>query len=77
MGSVVLDGAIIGKNSVVGAGSVVPPGKEFPENCLILGNPAKVFRELKPEEIHGYSNHYKSYVGYAEEFKNPELFEKL
>ena len=48
--AVVLNGAKIGKNCLVGAGAVVTEGKEFPDNCLILGSPAKVVRELSPEQ---------------------------
>jgi carbonic anhydrase/acetyltransferase-like protein (isoleucine patch superfamily) len=44
--SVVLNGARIGRNCIVGAGSVVTEGKEFPDNSLILGSPAKVVRTL-------------------------------
>jgi carbonic anhydrase/acetyltransferase-like protein (isoleucine patch superfamily) len=47
----VLNGAKIGRNCLVGAGSVVTEGKEFPDNSLILGRPAKVVRELTPEQI--------------------------
>lgn len=44
--AVVLNGARIGRNCIVGAGSVVTEGKEFPDNSLILGAPAKVIRTL-------------------------------
>jgi carbonic anhydrase/acetyltransferase-like protein (isoleucine patch superfamily) len=47
----VLNGAKIGRNCLVGAGSVVTEGKAFPDNSLILGSPAKVVRELSPEQI--------------------------
>ena len=49
--SVVLNGAKIGRNCLVGAGSLITEGKEFPDNCLIVGSPAKVVRELSPEQI--------------------------
>lgn len=68
MGAIVLDGAVIGNNSVVAAGSVVPPGKEFPENSMIMGNPAKVVRPLREEEIKGYGQHFKSYLKSKDEF---------
>ena len=70
MGAKVLDGAKIGKNSIVAAGSVVPPGKSYPDGSFIIGSPAKVKRELTPEEIYKYSNHYKSYVILKDEFLN-------
>jgi len=44
--SVVLNNAKIGRNCIVGAGSVVTEGKEFPDNSLIVGSPAKVIRTL-------------------------------
>jgi carbonic anhydrase/acetyltransferase-like protein (isoleucine patch superfamily) len=48
--AVVLNGAKIGRNCLVGAGSVVTEGKEFPDNSLILGSPARMVRELSPEQ---------------------------
>lgn len=62
MGSTILNGAKIGKNSIVGANSLVTEGKEFPEGVLIVGSPAKVVRELKPQEkqlIKWSAEHYK------------------
>ena len=44
--AVVLNGARIGRNCIVGSGSVVTEGKEFPDNSLIIGSPAKVVRML-------------------------------
>jgi acetyltransferase-like isoleucine patch superfamily enzyme len=41
---ILLPGVTIGDNSVVGCGSVVT--KSFPNNVLIIGNPAKIVREL-------------------------------
>ena len=46
MGSIILNNAKIGKNTIIGAGALVSQGKEFPEGVLVLGNPAKVIREL-------------------------------
>ena len=44
--AVILNGAKIGRNCIVGAGSVVTENKEFPDNSLIIGSPAKVVRTL-------------------------------
>ena len=41
----------IGRNCLVGAGAIVTEGKEFPDNSLILGSPAKAVRELTPEQL--------------------------
>ena len=50
IGAIVLDLAVIGAGALVGAGAVVPPGMEVPSGTLLLGQPAKVIRELKESE---------------------------
>jgi carbonic anhydrase/acetyltransferase-like protein (isoleucine patch superfamily) len=67
--AVVLNGARIGRNCVVGAGSVVTEGKEFPDGSLIMGTPAKVVRELTPEQIEGLRMSAKHYMNNALRFK--------
>ena len=64
--AVVLNGARIGRNCLVGAGSVVTEGKEFPDNCLILGSPAKVVREISPEQAARMRHGALHYVENAE-----------
>ena len=46
MGAILLNGAKIGKNCLVGAGALVTEGKEFPDNSLIVGAPARAIRTL-------------------------------
>ncbi|MBO6117884.1 MAG: galactoside O-acetyltransferase [Bacteroidales bacterium] len=43
-GATILPGVTIGQNSVVGAGSVVT--KDVPDNCIAVGNPAKVVKNI-------------------------------
>jgi carbonic anhydrase/acetyltransferase-like protein (isoleucine patch superfamily) len=62
MGAIILNGAKIGDNSIVGAGSLVTQGKVFPPNSLIMGSPAKVARELKPEEIQSIRDNAEEYL---------------
>ena len=50
-GAIILKGVSIGKGAIVGAGSVVT--KDVPALTLVAGNPARVVRELKAEEIRG------------------------
>ena len=50
MSSVVLDGAVVGARSIIGAGAIVPQGMHIPPGSLVLGMPAKVVRQLAPEE---------------------------
>lgn len=70
IGAVVLNGAKIGKGCLVGAGSLVTEGKEFPDGSMIIGSPAKVVRQLSPEQIEGLLQSAKNYVLNARRFKN-------
>lgn len=51
MQAVILNGARIGRHCIVGAGALVTERKAFPDGVLIVGRPAKVVRELTPEQI--------------------------
>jgi carbonic anhydrase/acetyltransferase-like protein (isoleucine patch superfamily) len=46
MGATILNGVKIGRNCLVGANALITEGKDFPDNSLIVGAPAKVIREL-------------------------------
>ena len=70
MNATVLNGAHIGKNSIVGAGAVVSEGKEFPENSLILGVPAKLVKELSPEQVQMIQNNADNYVRLSKQYKD-------
>ena len=67
--AVVLNGAKIGKHCLVGAGALVTEGKEFPDGSMILGSPAKVVRQLTPEQIAGLERSAAHYVENARRFK--------
>lgn len=62
MGATILNGARIGKNCLVGANALVTGGKEYPDNSLIVGSPAKVVRELGPESRASHLESAKHYV---------------
>ncbi|VAX32446.1 Carbonic anhydrase, gamma class [hydrothermal vent metagenome] len=65
MGAVILDGAVVGENAMVGAGALVTQGMEIPPGSLAFGNPAKVRRPLKPEELSFLSQSAQNYVDLA------------
>ena len=65
IGAVVLNGAKIGNNCLVGAGSLVTEGKEFADGSLIVGSPARVVRQLSPEQIEGLRHSAQHYVNNA------------
>lgn len=70
IGAIVLNGARIGKHCLVGAGALVTEGKEFPDGSMILGAPAKVVKQLTPEQIEGLRRGARDYVGNARRFKS-------
>src|SRR3954468_12160142 len=67
--TVILNGARIGAGSLVGANSLVAEGKEIPPGVLAIGSPAKVVRELKPEQIAGILKIADGYVARSRLFK--------
>ncbi len=68
IGSTVLNRARIGANSIVGAGALVTEGKVFPDGVLIVGAPARVVRELTPEQVEGLKRSADHYVANAQRF---------
>jgi carbonic anhydrase/acetyltransferase-like protein (isoleucine patch superfamily) len=68
--AVVLNGARIGKGCLVGAGALVTEGKEFPDNSLIVGAPAKVVRQLTAEDAARLIGSADSYVKRGQLFKS-------
>jgi carbonic anhydrase/acetyltransferase-like protein (isoleucine patch superfamily) len=62
MGAVILDGAVIGKQSLIGAKALVKQGMKIPPGSLVLGAPAKVVRKLTPEERAGLKHWATKYV---------------
>ena len=69
MGSVILNGAKIPKNSIVGAGALVTEHKEFEEGTLIIGSPAKSVRKLREEEIEKIKESAKHYIEISKKYK--------
>lgn len=69
IGAVVLNGAKVGKNCLVGAGALVTEGKEFADGSMILGSPARVIRQLSPEQIEGLRQSAQHYVENANRYR--------
>lgn len=62
IGAVVLNGAKIRSGAIVAAGALVPEGMEVPPNMVVMGAPAKVRREVTPEEKARFRNNCDNYV---------------
>ncbi len=61
MKSVLLDNAVIGDFSIVAAGAVVPENMEVPGGTLVAGVPAKIKKELPPENEKARRDHALEY----------------
>lgn len=70
IGAIVLNRAVIGANSLVGAGALVPEGKVFPDGVLLIGQPARVARELTADEIAGLRRSADHYVANGRRFRD-------
>jgi carbonic anhydrase/acetyltransferase-like protein (isoleucine patch superfamily) len=68
MGATLLDEAVIGEDSVVGANSLVTMRTIIPPRSLVMGSPAKVVRELRPEEIENIMRTARRYIGKSAEY---------
>ncbi len=70
MGATVLNGAWIGANCLVGAGALITEGKEFPDNSLIVGAPAKAIRTLDEDAVQRLRRTAQHYVENWQRFAN-------
>ncbi len=62
IGSIVLNGARIGKCCLIGAGALVTEGKDIPDYSVVMGSPGKVIRTLTPEQAAGIAAGSMHYV---------------
>ncbi|UYQ60894.1 gamma carbonic anhydrase family protein [Streptomyces peucetius] len=70
MGATVLNGAHIGAGSLIAAQALVPQGMRVPPGSLVAGVPAKVRRELTPEEQEGIKLNAAVYLDLAAQHRD-------
>lgn len=51
MGAMVLTGAVIGDDCLIGAGALVTGKMNAPAGSVLLGSPAKIVKEISPEQM--------------------------
>lgn len=73
IGAKVLSHATIGEMALVGAGAVVQEGMKVPPRTLVVGVPARVKRDLTPEELKRLEQSWRNYVQYKDEYLRSEL----
>lgn len=70
MGCTILDDAIIPENCIVGANALVTMRSTFTPGTLIIGSPARVARQLKPNELKEIQDAAASYRKVGQEYKS-------
>ena len=56
MHATLLNGCKVGKGCIIGAGALVPEGKEIPDHVVVMGVPARVVKEISPQQL-AFSEH--------------------
>ena len=51
IGAIVLDGAVLEEECLVAAGAVVSPGTLVPRGSVLMGAPARVKRQVTPDDL--------------------------
>jgi carbonic anhydrase/acetyltransferase-like protein (isoleucine patch superfamily) len=69
MGSIILNGAEIGDECIIGAGALVTGGKKIPSRSLVMGNPGRVIRNVRDDEVENILDSAKTYVDLAKDAK--------
>lgn len=66
MGAIVLTGAVLGEGCLVGAGALVTGKTNAPAGSVLLGSPAKIVKELTPEQMRQQKEDAAHYIALAE-----------
>ncbi|MCM3877104.1 MAG: gamma carbonic anhydrase family protein [Thermoanaerobaculia bacterium] len=68
MNATVLDDVDVGGSAFVAAGAVVLQGTVIPPATLWAGNPAKLKRDLSPDEVERLKTYWQNYLEYKAEY---------
>ena len=60
--AVILNRVKIGKNCIIGANALITENKDIPDNSFVLGSPAKIIKEVTPEQVQGLQASAATYV---------------
>lgn len=72
MGAIILNGAHIEEHSIIGAGALVLEGMHIPANSVVVGNPAKVIKQISEEQLRHIMENQKHYVELSQAYKQME-----
>lgn len=67
MGAILMNGCHIGSHSIIGAGALVKEGMQVPQGSIVVGNPAKVIKQVTDQQIEDIRESASHYVQAAKE----------
>jgi len=77
IGAVVMNHAVVGKNTLVGANTLIPEGKKIPDGVLVLGQPGKIVRDLRADELEALRYAADSYVDKSRRYRRELALQAL
>lgn len=66
MGAIILNGAVIGDNCLIGAGALVTGKIQAPAGSVLLGNPAKIVKDVTPAQLDEIRQDAENYIRLAQ-----------
>ncbi len=69
IGAIVLNGARIGRSCLIGAGALVTEGKTFADFSVVVGTPARLVKQLSPEQAETIKKNAAHYVANGQRFR--------
>lgn len=73
MGAILLNDCRIGKNCIIGAGTLITQGMQVEDGSVVLGNPGRVKRKIRAEEIEGNRRNAEAYRKKAGQYRQGEM----
>ena len=68
MGSILLNGVVVGHGSIIGAGTLIPEKTIIEPNSLWLGSPGKFRRQLEKDDEAMILRYAENYLGYKKAY---------
>ena len=62
MHATLLNHCVVGKNCIIGAGALVPEGMVVPDGSVVVGVPAKIIKQISPEQMEANLRNAEHYV---------------
>lgn len=69
MAAVLVGRNVVGRETVIGAGAVLPDGMRVPERKLVVGVPARVVRDVRPEDARWTTAAAEHYVALSAAYR--------